>query len=76
MGSDGRPAACHGIRALAVLYSFGRISPPVSTQESISAGIETINLRIYGIDRIMITTLTVLGLVINGGILYLDLAGA
>ena len=45
-------------------------------QESISAGIETVNLRIYGIDRIMITTLTVLGLVINGGILYLDLTGA
>ena len=76
MGSNGRPATCHGVCALAVLNRFGRIRTSVRTQESISAGIETVNLRIYGIDRIMITTFTVLGLVINGGILYLDLTGA
>ena len=68
MSSNGRPAACHGIGAGTVFNSFGKSSTAVSTEECIPAGIESIYLGIYGVNCVVVTTLSVFGLVEDGGI--------
>ena len=75
MRCNGLPAAGHGVGACAVLNSFRLICSVICTKECFADGIKTINLGIYGVNSVMITTLSVFCLVENSGINHLYFAG-
>ena len=75
MGSDRLPSACYGVGAGTILHSGRIICSIVCAKEFIADGIKAIDLRIYRVYSIVITTLSVFGFVENRGIYDFNFAG-
>ena len=75
MGSNGRPAVCYRTCAGALFYCLRIISASVGTKEGLSVCIKAGNISVDRVDTVVVTTLSVLGLVENGRAYYLNLTG-
>ena len=75
MGSDRLPSAGHGVCAGTILHSGRIICSIVCAKEFIADGIKAIDLRIYRVYSIVITTFSVFCLMENGGIYDFNFAG-
>ena len=76
MGGNRCPAACHGVCAGAVLDCLRPVSASVCAEELIADRVKSGNRCVYRIDSVMISALSVLGLVENRGVYDFNLAGA
>ena len=67
MRSNGRPAVCEGIGCLAGKNSLRIVESVVKTDEGITIGIISVDCIVYGIECIVITSVSVFSLVIDNG---------
>ncbi len=74
MRSDRRPTLRDGVVGLALKYRVGTLKAVVQSEEALTVGIKTLNGNVYGIERKVIATLFVFGLVIDRRSDYLNLA--
>ena len=75
MRGDGAPTMGVAVAGLALDYYLGIGKLVIETYEGFTIGIEALDRGVYMVERIMVATLTVLGLVIDGATLDLDLTG-
>ena len=75
MGSDGRPAVCEGVGCLAVNNSLGIVEAVVQTDECVPVGIVAVDGIVDGVECKVVTSVSVFGLVVDGGANYLYTAG-
>ncbi len=64
--ADRCPAACDGVTGLALKNSIGLTETVVKTEEGLAVGIKALDGSIYGEDSVVVSSLSVLSLVING----------
>ncbi len=64
--TDGCPAACNGVAGLAFEYSIGLTEAIIEAEEGLAVGIKALNGSVDGEDSIVVSSLSVLGLVIDG----------
>ncbi len=69
---DRRPAACNRISAGAVQHCLRSLRAVVEAHKFGTDRIKTVHLRVYGIERVVIAALPVLGLVIDRRAAVLD----
>ena len=74
MRGDGAPTVGVAVAGLAIDYYLGIGKLVIETYEGFAIGIEALDRGVYMVERIMVATLTVLGLVIDGATLDLDFA--
>ncbi len=74
VGTDGCPAACHGVLGLACENNVGLAETVVETKEGLTVGVEAADRSVDGEDRVVVAALAVLGLVVDGAADDLNLA--
>ena len=75
VAAHGGPAAGHAVEAFAPLDGGGMVKAVAGAQKGLPVGIKADDGRIDRIDGIVIAALAVLGDMIDGAALHLDLAG-
>ena len=65
VGSDRRPAVCEGIGSLTVRNSLRIAEAVIETDEGIAVGIISVDRVVHGIESVMVTSVSVFGLMVN-----------
>ena len=75
VASNRLPAVCNAVPAFSCKHCLGVGKAVVESDESFSAGIESVDIAVHRIDGIVVPALTILGFVVDRIPEYLHLTG-